>query len=329
MSIRQFRPGDGAAIAAAWTAAAPADPVTHQRLVDLVLLDRNFDPAGLFIAVDDSAVDDARDEAAAGGPTVIGAAYAVRRRIAFDGDDLEPTQGWIPFFFVRPDHRGRGIGRELLTAAMAWLKGHGRSRVTFSSYTPNYFLPGLDEDRYPAAARLMASLGFSTDYRAVAMYRSLEGYVMPEAARERIATLRRRGFRFGSPTAEELTEIIEVASAEFNPDWGRAIREATLAGLGQDRILGVWDGDGRALGWAMFGTYEAVTDRFGPFGVLPTERGLGLGEALLHLTLERMRACEAHSAWFLWTDETSPAGRLYAKTGFTVTRTFSIQSAQL
>jgi len=320
MSIRQFRPGDGAAIAAAWTAAAPADPVTHQRLIELVLLDRNFDPAGLFIAVDEAAVD---------GPVVIGAAYAVRRRIAFDGDDLEPGQGWIPFFFVTPQHRRRGVGRDLLTTAMAWLASNGRRRVTFSSYTPNYFLPGLDEQRYPAAARLLASLGFTTDYQAVAMYRSLEGYAMPQPARERISALRDAGFRFDSPTAEELTEVIEIASAEFNPDWGRAIREATLAGLGSDKIVAVWDRDGRALGWAMFGTYERVIDRFGPFGVLPTQRGLGLGEALLHLTLERMRACDAHSAWFLWTDQQSPAGRLYAKTGFSVTRTFSIQSASL
>lgn len=315
MPIRQFRPGDGAAIAAAWTAAAPADPVTHQRLIDLVLLDRNFDPSGLFVAVD--------------GTDVIGAAYAVRRRIAFDADDLEPTQGWIPFFLVVPGHQRRGLGRDLVTAAMAWLRSQGRSRVTFSSYTPNYFLPGLDEERYPAAAHLLADLGFTTDYQAVAMYRSLEGYAIPTGARERIAGLREAGFRFGSPTAEELTEFIEIASAEFNPDWGRAIREATLLGLGGEKILAAWGPDGRPLGWAMFGTYEGVIDRFGPFGVLPTQRGLGLGEALLHLTLERMRACEAHSAWFLWTDEESPAGRLYAKAGFSVTRTFSIQSAAL
>lgn len=315
MSIRQFRPGDGAALAAVWTAAAPADPVTRQRLIDLVLLDRNFDPAGLFVACD--------------GPAVTGAAYAVRRRVAFDGDDLEPAQGWIPFFFVDPAYQRRGIGRELVSAAMAWLRSRGRSRATFSSYTPNYFLPGLDEARYPAAAQLLSTLGFATDYQAVAMHRSLEGYAIPPAVRDRIAALRTAGFRFGSPTAEELTEIIEIASADFNPDWGRAIREAALAGLGLDKILAVWDGSGRVIGWAMCGAYEGVIDRFGPFGVLPTQRGLGLGEALLHLTLERMRACEAHSAWFLWTDEASPAGRLYAKSGFTVTRTFSIQSAPL
>ncbi len=144
-----------------------------------------------------------------------------------------------------------------------------------------------------------------------------------------VAELQRGNIELNPASGQELTEIIEIASAEFNPDWGRAIREATLAGLGADKILAVWDRGGRALGWAMFGTYERVIDRFGPFGVLPTQRGLGLGEALLHLTLERMRACDAHSAWFLWTDEQSPAGRLYAKTGFSVTRTFSIQSASL
>ena len=83
------------------------------------------------------------------------------------------------------------------------------------------------------------------------------------------------------------------------------------------------------LGWAMHGTYENVLERFGPFGVLPESRGTGLGKVLLHLTLERMRALGAHSAWFLWTEETSAAGHLYLNTGFEITRTFTIMHAPI
>jgi GNAT superfamily N-acetyltransferase len=164
-SFRSFEVGDGPAIASAWTAAAPADPIGYQRFRDLFLLDRNFDPAGLKVAVDNG--------------QVVGAAYAVRRLVAAAGDDLEPSAGWIPFFFVHPDHRGRGLGRSLLTAALDWLRSQGRTSAFFSSYTPNYFLPGLDTSRYPAALGLLESLGFERQYDAVAMDRSLVGYEIP------------------------------------------------------------------------------------------------------------------------------------------------------
>ena len=318
--IRSFQVGDGPAIAAAWAAAAPADPITYARFRDLFLLDRNFDPAGLQVAV-------INDE-------IVGAAYAVRRLIAVDADDLEPASGWIPFFFVHPDHRGRGLGRSLLSAAMEWLRSQGRTEAFFSSYTPNYFLPGLDSARYPSAARLLTGLGFVRQYDAVAMDRSLVGYAVPAEVRKRIEALTAEGYSFGTPSSDELTSLIGIAGRDFNPDWARAIRESVVAGLPLDRIVvarhpGRVPSRGAILGWAMHGTYEGVIDRFGPFGVLPASRGTGLGKVLLHLTVERMVAAGAHSAWFLWTGEKSAAGQLYLKTGFEITRTFTILRAPL
>ncbi|WUJ71446.1 GNAT family N-acetyltransferase [Kribbella soli] len=315
VTVRSFHVGDGPALASAWTAAAPADPISYQRFRDLFLLDRNFDAAGLQVAV----IND----------QIVGAAYAVRRLIAVDADDLEPAAGWIPFFFVHPEYRGRGIGRSLLSAAMDWLRSNGRSEVFFSSYTPNYFLPGLDSARYPSAARLLADLGFARQYDAVAMDRSLVGYAIPDEVRKRIDALTAEGYSFGIPTDDELTALITIAGVEFNPDWARAIREGVVSGLPLERIVVARKPGGAILGWAMHGTYEGVIDRFGPFGVLPASRGTGLGKVLLHLTLERMVAVGAHSAWFLWTGEKSAAGQLYLKTGFDITRTFTILRAPL
>lgn len=313
--IRTFRVGDGPDIAQAWTAAAPGDGISYDRFRDLVLLDRNFDAAGLFVAEEDG--------------DVVGSAYGVRRRIAVDTDDLERTSGWIPFFFVRPEVRRRGIGRALVAAALDWLKGQGATTVYFSSYTPNYFLPGLDVKRYPEAGALLKSVGFEVLYETVAMDRSLNNYSIPNDIRDKISGLRADGYYLGTPSDDDLVDLIDIAGSRFNPDWSRAIREAILNGLPLERIQVARSPQRAILGWAMHGTYEKMIERFGPFGVLPESRGTGLGEILLHLTLERMRAVGAHSAWFLWTDEESPAGHLYSKTGFGVTRTFTIMRALL
>ncbi|GAA3888907.1 hypothetical protein GCM10022381_33430 [Leifsonia kafniensis] len=313
--VRTFEVGDGPRIAAAWTQAAPQDGMTTLRFRDLVLLDRNFDSTGLFVAEV--------------GGEIVGSSYAVRRRVAHDGDDLEPQTGWIPYFFAVPSVRGRGIGRTLVSSAMSWLAGHGRTEVVFSGYTPNYVLPGLDEERYPAASRLMRSLGFETVEQPSAMDRSLIGYQMPDDIRELVTSLQARGYEFGSPTSDELIPLIAMAGERFNSDWARAIRECIVAGMPLERILVARDPSGELLGWAMHGTYENVIERFGPFGILPESRGTGLGKALLHVTLERMCALGAHSAWFLWADEGSTASHLYRKTGFGISRTFTVLRAPL
>lgn len=315
VTLRQFRVGDSAAIAQAWTESAPADGMTQMRLRDLILLDRNFDAAGLVIA----------EEA----DRIVGAAYGVRRLVAHHGDDLEPNTGWLLFFFVIPEARGRGLGRDLVTRVLEWLRQEGAGEVFFANYTPNYVLPGLDASRYPEAANLLGKLDFHVHEQASAMDLSLIGYQMPTEVRGRVAGLEDQGWWFGSPSHDDLVPLIEVAGEAFNSDWARAIREGVVGGMPLERILIAKDPSGALLGWAMHGTYEAVIERFGPFGVLPESRGTGLGKVLLHLTLERMTALGAHSAWFLWADEGSAASALYEKTGFRNSRTFDILRAQL
>lgn len=313
--LRQFHAGDSAALAQAWTESAPADGMTELRLRDLILLDRNFDAGGLVIA----------EQAG----RVVGAAYGVRRQVAHHGDDLEPHRGWLLFFFVIPQARRRGLGHALVTRVLEWLGGEGVEEVFFSNYTPNYVLPGLDASRYPEASKLLASLGFHIQDQPNAMDMSLIGYQMPSEVRDRVVDLRDNGWWFGSPSNDDLVPLIEIVGNAFNSDWARAIREGVVGGMPSERIMIAKDPAGAVLGWAMHGTYEAVIERFGPFGVLPKSRGTGLGKVLLHLMLERMTALGAHSAWFLWADEGTAASALYEKTGFRISRTFDVLRAQL
>ncbi|MFE3637027.1 GNAT family N-acetyltransferase [Streptomyces sp. NPDC059168] len=309
-AIRGFRAGDGPPLVETWRRSAPADAIGADRFRSLVLLDPNFDPEGLRVAVE--------------GGRVVGAAYAVRRLTPLAGTDLEPEQGWIPFFFVDPDAAGRGLGRRLLTEALDWLHGHGRTRVDFSSYTPDYVLPGLDAEAYPRAAALLESVGFRTLYEATAMHRCLVGYRRPQDVARRLDGLTARGHRFGTPSDDDLVDLLALAGGHFGPDWACTIRACLTAGTPLDRIVVARDPAGRMSGWAMHGAFDAVDERFGPIGVREEMRGTGLGEVLLHLVLERMRARRAHSAWFLWTGAGSPAGHLYRKAGFSSTRVFRV-----
>ncbi|MEU0568673.1 GNAT family N-acetyltransferase [Nonomuraea sp. NPDC005983] len=283
----------------------PGDPTTSGWLRDCVLLDPNFDPEGLRVAVVDQ--------------RVVGCAYAVRRLTPLaPGTDLEPETGWIPFFFVAPEHRGGGLGRRLVGQALAFLEEQGRTRIDFASYTPNYVLPGADQELYPDGFRLLGALGFRTLYSPVAMDRTLVGYATPDDVHELRAKRESEGYVFRSPEDGELPELIRYAADVFNPDWGEAIRHH------RDPRRMIIAKRERIAGFALYGAYRGIPERFGPFGVDPELRGTGLGKILLHLTMTRMRAEGLHSSWFLWTGETSPAGHLYTRAGYEITRRFHV-----
>ncbi|PRX55708.1 acetyltransferase (GNAT) family protein [Nonomuraea fuscirosea] len=305
VTVRPFQSGDETALVDAWNRSMPADPTTAGWFRDCVLLDPNFDPEGLRVAV--------------AGDDVVGCAYAVRRLIPLaPGTDLEPDTGWIPFFFVVPEHRGGGLGRRLVGEAVEFLERLGRTKVDFSSYTPNYVLPGADAELYPDGHRLLEELGFRTLYSPVAMDRALVGYRTPREVHELLREREREGYVFRSPEVGELPELIRFAADAFNPDWGEAIRQHR----DPERI--VIAKKEHIVGFALYAAYRGIPERFGPFGVDPGQRGTGLGKILLHLTMTRMRAEGLHSSWFLWTGATSPAGHLYAKAGYEITRKFHV-----
>lgn len=311
---RYYEPGDEAGIAGLWNESLPYDPISAERFRNQVLLDPNFDPEGMRVAVADG--------------ELAGCVYAVRRQLPMHGTDLESDSGWISFFFVHESFRRVGIGSRLMDEALDFLKRRGRNSVFFSSYAPNYFLPGLDEKAYPSGYRFLLEKGFSIQYSPVAMDRSLVGLARDES----IGSLKRmresEGFVFREAEDRDLYEVIRFANEAFNPDWGRAIREGLLRGMPRERIL-VSRCGGRIAGFCLYGGYEGIPERFGPFGVDPAFQGKGLGKILLHDCLLRMRAEGLHNAWFLWTGERTAAGHLYTRHNFTITRRFHVMKKDI
>ena len=312
--LRTFQSGDEKQIVALWNEVLSFDPITLKRFRNQVLLDANFDPQGLIIAEKEG--------------DIAGALLAIRRRLPMTGTDLEEGTGWITFFLVRSADQRIGIGRELMGSAIQFLKMHRVTHVYFSSYAPNYFLPGIDRKTYPAGYEFLQKEGFRRLYSPVAMHRTLMDYTYPSDVKDLKSVRMKEGYTFNKVQDGDLYEVIRFANIEFNPDWGRAIREGILQGVDSSQVI-VAKKEGRIVGFAMYGGYEMIRERFGPFGVSDSEQGKGLGKILLHETLFAMKQRTIQGAWFLWTSETTSAGHLYRKNGFTTVRKFDVMVKEL
>jgi len=313
ITYREFRTGDLQQIANLTEIAMPRDVVSAKRFAQEVLLDVNFAPNGLIVATDDH--------------KIIGFIYATR---AEKGVPSQPHMGYITIGCVHPDYQRQGIGTQLISRAMNHLRERGASHITVAGYPQGYFFPGVDESTYPHVVPLLERHGFERAGEAAAMHIDLDAYITPPAAQNLIARRQEEGYTFSTANWDDLPELISFASERLAPDWGEILRAAALQGTqGGDRVLFSREPNGSIVGFATYGAVGEIVDRFGPFGVDENYRGTGLGRVLLHATLTRMRAENAHGAWFLWTGEDSPAGHLYLSSGFEVVRRFTVLRASL
>ncbi|MFX4272932.1 GNAT family N-acetyltransferase [Propionibacteriaceae bacterium Y1685] len=316
VTLRRCKPRDTRRIVDLMRVAMPMDAVTTDWFTDNILLDQHFDPDGLIIAeVEAQVVGFAVAVTAVGQESV--------------GMPVPDGGGWITLFAVHPDHRGRGIGRTLIRAAVRHLADRGARFVQLAGYPPAYLVPGVDAEAYPEALALLESEGFTTRSSPVAMDLSLATHRAPEAVLALRGRREAEGYRFSAATLEDLPEVIKHAATDLAPDWGEVVRQSVRQHRRPERVLLIRAPDGTVVGFATYGAYGGMIERFGPFGVRDDQRGAGLGRILLYETLAAMRAEGAHVAWFLWTGEESPAGQLYLATGFTVTRRFQVLQRDL
>src|SRR4051794_23069614 len=107
LNYRYFQTGDEKEIVELWNQTLKKDPITTKRFRNLVLLDANFDPKGLRLAFAEN--------------RLVGCVYSVRRQLPMYGTDLEPENGWIPFFFVDKGYSQKGIATKLMDEAIEFL----------------------------------------------------------------------------------------------------------------------------------------------------------------------------------------------------------------
>lgn len=134
---------------------------------ELVFAQTYFDPAGLIVACD--------------GAEVVGYVHA-----GFGANEdrswISTTQGVICAVMVRPSHRGRGIGRELVRRAEQYLLSRGTTRIQAGPADPrDPFYCGIYGGTQsagflasdPAAAAFFVSLGYQPGQEYLVFQRSL------------------------------------------------------------------------------------------------------------------------------------------------------------
>jgi GNAT superfamily N-acetyltransferase len=147
----------------------------------------------------------------------------------------------------------------------------------------------------------------------------------PDWVADRERELAASGIGFEAYVSERLPALFAFLRCHFPGDWQRFARAAA------DRIE---QGGPAARLWlavegeAVVGYSHHEVERFGPIGVAPDRRGLGIGHILMYRTLAAMRLQGLHTAWFLWTDERT-ARRLYEGAGFRVSRRFAVLRKEL
>lgn len=119
MEIRSALPTDRDAVVATWEAAGLTRPWN--------------DPVADF------------DRACAGATSnvLVGIEDGALIATAMAGDDGH--RGWVYYVAVREDARGRGLGREMMAAAEAWLRGRGVVKVQLMVRDTNEAVLGFYE----------------------------------------------------------------------------------------------------------------------------------------------------------------------------------------
>lgn len=205
---------------------------------------------------------------------------------------------------VHPDHRRRGLGRQLVREMIVAAEPAALSLWSHG--------------RHPAAVSLAASLGFTAVRELWKMRRDLNAELPDPALPPGVAV---RGLQAGDEHA-----LLEVNAAAFadHPEQGAM----TLAGL-QQRMAEPWfDPAGLFLAWKgseLLGFHWTKVhrgDAATPFGevyvvgVAPAAQGLGLGTALTLVGLRHLRALHLPVARLYVEADNAAAVAVYRRLGF-------------
>lgn len=310
--IRPFEGKDTGALLACWERALPLDAVTLDVFERKVLLDQNFERDSLMVAELGGKI--------AGFVTC----FVLNKPIEKVGHREET--GFISAMGVAPEFRGKGVGSRLLDAAEAFFRKRGRKIICVAPYTPNYFVPGVDKERYADGVKFLQEHGFAEYSEGIAADALISKFELAPEVLEKEKKLAEERIVVRHYEREDLVDYIQFQRDLMPGPWVEdARRNLTELTHGRFKKQSIWLAvdKGRIIGFCM-----NEGDHFGPFGVSDDYQGKGIGTVLLARTMYQMRLDGYHCAWVLWTGERALKG-VYGRLGFTLTRRFAIMKKEL
>ena len=115
-------------------------------------------------------------------------------------------------------------------------------------------------------------------------------------------------------------DLLEFAKVEFGGGWKRNLLISMQNNLAEDNVLLCVDQNDQLAGFCMR-QIDGNPMRFGPIGVMASQRNWGLGSILLDLMQLEMEKRGIYHMYFVSTD--APGRRFYERHGITVFRTFT------
>ncbi len=214
---------------------------------------------------------------------------------------------------VGPSHRGRGLGRRL----MSWLEARGMQRLADSDKTLPGWLMAYAEERAESANRLITRFGFTPARYFLELRRSLDEPIaevpldlaivpFDRSLSERVRVARNDAFRdhWGSqPTNEEQWDSF-VGRSTFRP-------ELCAIAMAGDEVVGFVIVTVTEEDWPGQGFSSAYIELV---GVTRAWRGRGIAPAVLARSLQLMADAGLEKA-VLDVDSDSPTGALGLYTG--------------
>lgn len=225
------------------------------------------------------------------------------------GKNKAKPMGYIKFFAVHPKHRMKGLGSLLLSVLEQRLFAAGANAIRLGESAPHYLMPGLDP-RYTAAWAFFAKKGYGNIGHTFNMHVGLSGFQnsAPRARSNQVLEFRRA-------RSNDLASLMSFLKGEW-PSWCEevgpvfkrnpiplflAFEESNLVGFA------AYDCQNEGIGW------------FGPMGTLPSARGKGVGQKLLHLVLEDLNKQGQNKAIIPWV---GPVGFYQKHCGAEIERVF-------
>lgn len=309
VAIRPYRPGDEGSLLSIWKTAVWADPIDGAIWRGRYLTDPNFRRETCLIAEL--------------GNRPVGFLLGFIDRAERPRSDSADWPSWIVSMAVREDVRRRGIGGGLFGAFERTVRDRGCSSIAVGPYVPSYIAPGVDIVSYPESLEFFDAMEALEIARPLSMKASLTVRQFPLLTQDAVLPSR-DALSVRQALPRDLLPCLEFVRRDF-PEWVEDVSEvirSMYAAEHRSVSLHVAMRGEHCIGFSL-----SRSERFGPFGVDPRERGRGVGRRLLEATLEAMRTLGFHSAWFLWTNDR--AAGLYQRAGFEEVRRFSLRRKDL